>query len=163
MAVIFLYINRIYRHTVVPFYYIVVIWSVGNISYFTLLYFNVMPTVLSLWGTTLSNYFSYSGIYLTSIKPYITPPWGQFPYLWGQGKWMAESIFEKVKISIWRLSICRKLVRLSIWRLSICRLSICRLSICRLSICRLSIIRPPFFSILISTLSFQSPACLLTG
>ena len=136
IAVIFLYINRIYRHTVVPFYYIVVIWSVGNISYFTLLYFNVMPTVLSLWGTTLSNYFSYSGIYLTSIKPNLTPttPWCQFPNPRGQGKGMAESIFEKVRLSICRLSICRKLVRLSI----------CRLSICQLSICRLSIIRPPF-------------------
>ena len=45
---------------------------------------------------------------------------------------MAESIFEK-----FRLSICQKLIRLSI-----CKLSICWLSICRLSICMLSIICP---------------------
>ena len=34
----------------------------------------------------------------------------------GQGKRMAESIFEKVRLSICQLSICRKLVRLSIIR-----------------------------------------------
>ena len=67
-------------------------------------------------SNTLSNYFYYSGIYLTSIKPNLTPPWSQFkgmaysnlthesdkntllplPNSWGQDKGMAETIFEKV-------------------------------------------------------------------
>ena len=76
--------------------------------------------------------------------PIVPNPWGQdkgitwphpihdednntmlpLPNSWGQDKGMAETIFEKVGLSICRLWVCRKFFRLSI--------------------CRLSKIRPPF-------------------